>query len=208
MAYIYKILNKKNNKIYIGKTEFSIEKRWKEHLRDSKKNLDRPLYRAMNKYGIENFDIEQVEKTDSPVEREQYWIEYYGSFKYGYNATKGGDGRSYLDYDLVISTYKELKNATETAKKLGIYEESVRNILKARNEYIYSSSEVNQMKLSHIIKQYNLQGKYIQSFPSARAAAESIKGKNCSHGVISHITDVCKGIRKTAYGFIWKFEKE
>ena len=87
MAYIYKIINKKNNKIYIGKTEFSIEKRWKEHLRDSKKNLDRPLYRAMNKYGIENFDIEQVEKTDSPVEREQYWIEYYGSFKYGYNAT-------------------------------------------------------------------------------------------------------------------------
>ena len=70
MAYIYKIINKKNNKIYIGKTEFSIEKRWKEHLRDSKKNLDRPLYRAMNKYGIENFDIEQVEKTDSPVERE------------------------------------------------------------------------------------------------------------------------------------------
>ena len=208
MAYIYKIINKKNNKIYIGKTEFSIEKRWQEHLRDSKKNLDRPLYRAMNKYGIENFDIEQVEKTDNPVERERYWIEYYGSFKYGYNATKGGDGRSYLDYDLVISTYKELKNATETAKKLGIYEESVRNILKARNEYIYSSSEVNQMKLSHIIKQYNLQGQYIQSFPSARAAAESIKGKNCSHGVISHITDVCKGIRKTAYGFIWKFEEE
>ena len=212
MPYIYKIENKLNGKIYIGKTLKTIQERWKEHCRDFQKERyeKRPLYSAMNKYGIENFFIEEVEQCEESVlsEREKYWIEYYGSFKYGYNATKGGDGRSYLDYDLVISTYKELKNATETAKKLGIYEESVRNILKARNEYIYSSSEVNQMKLSHIIKQYNLQGKYIQSFPSARAAAESIKGKNCSHGVISHITDVCKGIRKTAYGFIWKFEKE
>ena len=212
MAYIYKITNNINDKIYIGKTLLSIEERFKEHCRDYKreKKEKRPLYNAMNKYGIEHFSIEQIEEClpDVVNEREKYWIEYYGSFKYGYNATKGGDGRSYLDYDLVISTYKELKNATETAKKLGIYEESVRNILKARNEYIYSSSEVNQMKLSHIIKQYNLQGKYIQSFPSARAAAESIKGKNCSHGVISHITDVCKGIRKTAYGFIWKFEEE
>lgn len=202
MAYIYKIINDINDKVYIGKTEFNIEKRFKEHCRDSKKGYEnRPLYNAMNKYGIEHFSIEEIEETNNPEEREKYWIEYYGSFKYGYNATIGGDGRPYLDYDLVISTYKELKNATETAKKLGIYEESVRNILKIKNEYIYSSSEVNQMKLSHIIKQYDLKGNYIQSFPSARAAAEAIKGKGCSHGVISHITDVCKGIRKTAYGF-------
>ena len=29
MSYIYKIINDINNKIYVGKTEFSIEKRFK-----------------------------------------------------------------------------------------------------------------------------------------------------------------------------------
>ena len=39
MAYIYKITNDINNKVYIGKTVKSIEKRWKEHCIDSKKKL-------------------------------------------------------------------------------------------------------------------------------------------------------------------------
>lgn len=35
MSYIYKITNKINKKLYIGKTEFSIEKRFKEHCSDA-----------------------------------------------------------------------------------------------------------------------------------------------------------------------------
>ena len=72
----------------------------------------------MKKYGKENFHIELIEETNNPEDREKYWIEYFSSFKNGYNATLGGDGKPYLDYDLVIATYKELKNETETAKKL------------------------------------------------------------------------------------------
>lgn len=34
-----------------------------------------------------------IEETDIPEEREKYWIEYFGSFKNGYNATIGGDGK-------------------------------------------------------------------------------------------------------------------
>lgn len=63
----------------------------------------------MRKYGAENFTIEEIEKTDNPEDRERYWIEYFSSFKNGYNATIGGDGRPYIDYDLVVATYKELK---------------------------------------------------------------------------------------------------
>ena len=63
MGFIYKIINNINDKVYIGKTDFSIEKRWAEHKKDSQKDLkNRPLYRAMNKYGIENFSIEIVEE--------------------------------------------------------------------------------------------------------------------------------------------------
>ena len=120
MAYIYKITNDINNKVYIGKTEFSIEKRFKEHCQDAfrDRNEKRPLYSAMRKYGIEHFHIELIEETDNPEEREIYWIEALKTFKLGYNATKGGDGRKYIDYDLIISTYKEVGNMRKTAEIL------------------------------------------------------------------------------------------
>ena len=109
MAYIYKITNDVNGKIYIGKTENSIEKRFNKHCQDAFRPRceKRPLYAAMRKYGVEHFHIELVEETNSPEEREIYWIEQYGSFKYGYNATMGGDGKKYIDYDLVVATYRE-----------------------------------------------------------------------------------------------------
>lgn len=74
MASIYKITNKINNKVYIGKTNNSIQQRFKEHIRDSKKHSNRPLYRAFNKYGIDNFTISMVEECNPEVaaEREIY----------------------------------------------------------------------------------------------------------------------------------------
>ena len=106
MAYIYKIENDINQKIYIGKTTRSLEERFAEHCRMSKLEgkEKRPLYAAMRKYGIEHFHISLIEETYEPEERERYWIEYFSSFKNGYNATQGGDGKSYLDYDLIINT--------------------------------------------------------------------------------------------------------
>ena len=45
MAYIYKIINNINQKIYIGKTSSTIEKRFKEHCNDSKKErCEKDLY--------------------------------------------------------------------------------------------------------------------------------------------------------------------
>ena len=85
----------------------------------------------MRKYGIDNFEISLIEETDKPDEREVYWIEQKRSFKNGYNATLGGDGKRYIDYDLVIATYKELKTIVDTAKKLNICEDSVSQILTA-----------------------------------------------------------------------------
>lgn len=109
IPYIYKITNVINNKCYIGKTIGSIEKRWKEHCHDSQKTDigNRPLYIAMKKYGIENFSIEEVESCDISIlnEREMYWINYFNSYKTGYNATKGGDGTPYVDRALILKLY-------------------------------------------------------------------------------------------------------
>ena len=37
MAFIYTITNAVNGKVYIGKTLRSVEKRWKEHIQESKR---------------------------------------------------------------------------------------------------------------------------------------------------------------------------
>ena len=116
MAFIYEIINDVNEKRYIGKTEFDIYKRFKEHCKDAlkEKNEKRPLYRAMRKYGIEHFHVELIEETNDPEIREIYWIAQKDTYHNGYNATMGGDGKKYLDYDLIIKTYNEVLNMQET----------------------------------------------------------------------------------------------
>ena len=168
MAYIYKVTNKLNGKIYIGKTLFSIEERWKQHCRDSRKELKerRPLYSAIRKYGEENFSIEQIEEcSDSVVnERETYWIEWYGSFKCGYNATLGGDGKHYLDYNLICEVYNQTQNMKETAQICGCHPNSVNNILIERKIQKTTTQEIIRKRNSKMINQYDLADSYLRTF--------------------------------------------
>lgn len=212
MAYIYQITNNVNGKIYIGKTECSIEKRWREHCRDYLKERceSRPLYRAMRKYGVSNFSIEIIEETDNPEEREIFWIEQKGSFKHGYNATMGGDGKKYIDYDLVVATYKNSGTVKETAKILGVCEDTVSRILKQKDIFIKPTSEMNKEKLSKMVSMYSLNDEYIRTFASLQEAATYMvenKLTGCKLSTIrTHISEVCRGKRKTAAKFKWKFE--
>ena len=108
---IYKITNQINGHSYIGQTIFSLEKRFAEHQKDSlRTNLkNRPLYSAFRKYGIENFTIELIDtcEVSEVAEREQYWISFYDTYKNGYNATLGGEGKSFYDHDLILARLKE-----------------------------------------------------------------------------------------------------
>lgn len=212
MAYIYQITNDINGKIYIGKTEESIEKRWREHRNDYTKERcrDRPLYRAMNKYGIEHFHIEQLEETDNASEREIYWIEQKQSFKNGYNATMGGDGKRYLDYDLIYSTYEAVQNAAEVARRLNISVDSVYTVIHQHGGIIKSAQEINKEKGSKAVKMFNKQNEYVQSFASLTDAAQFLKDNNYTtstdvRGIAVHIRQCANKQRKTAYSFIWEW---
>ena len=213
MAYIYKITNDINQKIYVGKTERTVEKRFKEHCQDAfrEHNEKRPLYSAMRKYGIEHFHIELIEETNNPEDREVYWIEKLGSFKNGYNATVGGDGKKYIDYDLVIATYREIGVIKDVVKKLNISTDSVSFILHQNNEPINSCQDVQTKKYGKIVNMYSLKGEYLQTFPSVGAAARYMVENNltgCKHTTIKqHITEVCTGRRQTAAKYKWKFQK-
>ena len=87
---IYKIINKVNSKIYIGKTTKSIQERFLRHCYNSK-TQNTHLYHAFHKYGIENFDIQILEETSIDIlnDREKYWI---SKLEPQYNMTPGGDG--------------------------------------------------------------------------------------------------------------------
>lgn len=206
MAYIYKITNQINGKIYIGKTLKTIPERWKEHCLDYKRERceKRPLYDAMNKYGVENFIIEEIEECSPDIlnDRETYWIEQYGSFKNGYNATKGGDGKRYIDYDLIYSLYKEGKNQKEIAAIVNCSTDTVRYALEnsgvSKKERIRRGQESSGIPIAMLDKNT---GEILKVFPSAGEAGRYLK-KNVGD---AHIIAVCKGKRKTAYGYSWKY---
>ncbi len=97
---IYVITNKINNKKYVGYSN-NCRRRWHEHKDLAKhprkeEHKRKALYRAIRKYGIENFSFEMLEGTSDDVEilkeREKYWIKKLDSYRKGYNETWGGDG--------------------------------------------------------------------------------------------------------------------
>lgn len=117
--YIYKITNKINNKIYIGQTVNTPEKRWKRHIQDSK-YLDTHFARAIKKYGSDNFIVEAIDTASTKEElnqKEIYWINYYNSAKEGYNSTDGGDEANTYKY----RTEEEMEQTKEKIRqtKLG-----------------------------------------------------------------------------------------
>lgn len=202
MPYIYKIENDINNKIYIGKTYRTIEQRFQEHCKEYRKerSQDRPLYRAMNKYGIQHFHVSLVEETDNLEEREKYWIEYYQSFKYGYNATTGGDGKPYIDYQAIYDLYQKGLLQTEIQKKLCCDLTTIRKVLTLYNipkeERIKRSQQISQRAV--IMRDKNTK-EILNYFSSIQEAANFINKPT------AHIKDVCHNRRKTAYGYIWEF---
>lgn len=180
MSYIYCITNHVNGKKYIGKTTSSVSKRWKEHCRDYKKERckDRPLYRAMNKYGIDSFSIEMLEECSSKESsgRETYWI---NEFKTYGNATTGGDGSIIWNYDEIRELYAARHSMKETAKIVGCHPDTVSKVVK-------------DIKRSH-------------SNSESHWCVDNGYAKTYNGGVRSHISNAAKHKTKTAYGYRWEY---
>lgn len=94
MIGIYKITNKINNHSYIGLSTH-IEDRWNYHKNpyNWKRESNKTLYKAIIKYGIDNFQFEVLEECSPEQldEKEKYYIELYDTYYNGYNITSGGE---------------------------------------------------------------------------------------------------------------------
>lgn len=119
MIGIYKIENKINGKVYIGQS-IDIARRWREH-KCSIHKIDAPLYRAMIKYGLENFTFEVLEEckaNELDIKEIDYIIEY-NSFYNGYNQTTGGESSTCSRVALRISEIKrDLKESKMSSQEI------------------------------------------------------------------------------------------
>ena len=111
MIGIYKITNLINNKVYIGQS-INIQERWKAHrhrpFNSNSVDYDSLLYRAIRKYGLENFKFEVLEECEKEAlnDKEIYYIQEYKSSNpnFGYNLSNGGAGTSATDFNSSLKT--------------------------------------------------------------------------------------------------------
>ena len=216
MNKIYIIKNNINSKVYIGKTQYSIEQRFKEHCNDYLKREEekRPLYDAMKKYGVENFYIELIEDNISDQEineKEIFYIKQYNSYiglenANGYNATLGGDGKKYKNWNLqeIIDLYNNGNSCAAIARQLNLDASYIRKILKNNGIEVISTQERAIKEQGKIVYQLDIDtNEIINKFDSVGQANIAL-GKDRRNGTIR---DALRGRRghHNAYGYKWSY---
>lgn len=204
MAIVYMITNNVNGKKYVGVTQYSLDKRFKEHCHDSKTDRckNRLLYSDMNKYGFENFSIDELEvcSDDKRFERETYWIDKLDTHNNGYNLTYGGSGKQFYNYEEIANKYLELKTVKDVCDFYNCDPLTVRIACKEYNVNIMSTAEYNKKHQSKPVIMLEIEtDKPLKTFYSCSAAGRWLGNENKCR----HITDVCNGIRNKAYGYKW-----
>lgn len=229
IIYLYR--NTINNKIYIGQT--LDEKRRKREHRYARDNY--PFHNAIRKYGFDKFEYKVLFYTFSKSKErlkviidaiETHYIRKYNSTdkNIGYNLAKGGEGT------VGVALTKETRDkisATKKSQHLRHSRERIEYMSKISTGRVFSLesrtqlsnsrsgipvSEDTKAKISNSLKgtpaynklpvlQLNLNGEILNEFPSAIEAGKSL-GKLSG----SKISECCKGSRKTAYGFKWKYK--
>lgn len=211
MPYIYKIYNDINSSLYIGKTEDTIKNRWAKHVwacQNEPHNYK--LYNAMNKYGINNFHIVEVEECSSEqlAEKERYWIKYYDSYKNGYNLTPGGEGCPIYDRENILSLWQDGYSQKEISEIVGCERHTVSRILKSFNipeeELHKFKNQGNNSKEILLLDKNTLE--IIKEFKSS---AEALRFLNldpikCS----SLVSRACKNLNNSAYGYKWILKED
>lgn len=157
MGLIYIITNQINYKGYIGQTKKTLEERIQEHIYDCKTDercKKRPLYKDINKYGINNFAwviLEPDISNELLNEREQYWIEKYKTIvPNGYNISIGGSGNSLIPKDKIKEIINLYQNSVlyikEIAKIYNVKPNTISDILKKNNIKMRTNYETAHLK--------------------------------------------------------------
>lgn len=214
---VYRITNILNGKIYIGRTVQKLQNRWTRHKYDCfTKKLDFPLYRAMRKYGLENFIIEEIDKANTLKElnkKEADWIFNTRSMVYqrGYNI-KPEDDRLNMPKEIKNKISNSLKGKKKTynicKKERSEIARKNGSKLKYDNEWAIKNGSKPFKVYKAICKQKSKRnqpsiyekGKYIGEWMTSTDCAKELKINS------QHIRSCLVGNRKQHKGYI--FERE
>ena len=169
---IYKIENIINHKVYIGQTN-NVKRRFSEHkARGYGNEGQKKLYRAFNKYGIENFTFSIIETDiENYDEKEQYRIKYYDSIENGYNISEGGEHPPVMckeEHPMAVHTQKDIDNIIYLLKETST---STKDIAKITG---YNISSINRINLGELWHDDNIDYP-IRKIQTAQGKAERAK---------------------------------
>ncbi len=194
MGFIYKITNTINDKVYIGQTSLTLEKRFKGHLYHAKREPVTAIHHAMKAHGYENFGIELLREV--PDKHMNLWeVAYIKRLESmspdGYNMRSGGGQRTVL----AEASKQKISAALmghipwNKGKKMSI--QMRENIRQGHLGLVYPTRRkpVEQICLTT--------GKVLNWFATQTEAIASVKNRN--------VAAVCRGERRQAAGFGWRF---
>lgn len=188
-GYIYKITNLVNSGVYIGQTSKSITERFSDHVTVSNNYVDGTdgyshLYRAMKKYGVDNFIVEEIDSGNSKEElneKERYWIAYYRSQDViCYNIADGGTGGNTWDNHtdeekLIIGNKISTAN---TGKKYGPHSDETKKKISVAVIASKQNRSEEQKKLESLRKSQAALNRAPMSEESKKKTSENNKGKH------------------------------
>lgn len=206
---IYKVENLINGKKYIGQS-VNIPKRWIKHRSDAfNKNCnhyDKILYKAIRKYGLENFSFEVIEycSIEELNDKEYYWVNHYDSYHHGYNATLGGDGADLEKYNNIYEDWKSGKTCKELEKKYNCKDSVITNALRVHNISEFEAKS-RSIKFKNKILAMSFNGKPLMVFEGSKAIARYFEMPEASFDNLT--TTIRKNVKSSAsfQGYEWKF---
>lgn len=207
---IYKATNVATGEVYVGATTISLQERINDHYNKATKNYGHKFQNAIREYGFESFIWEQIDtgiNTDELALKEKYYIQKFDSFHNGYNSDRGGGFKKTIyQYNLtgeLVSTFQSLE---EASKSSSISEESISHACvgdrKTSNGFYWTYTSTFNLKediRKKKVVQYDFEGKTLNVFDSIIEASKQTEINKSS------IAKCCRGERKKAGNFIWKF---
>ena len=202
MIGIYKIENKINGKIYVGQS-IHITKRWSQHKNNYLSSTHQSaLYEAFKKYGLDNFTFSIIEECDLTEldNKEIFWITKLNTLvPNGYNISCGGQGRKNFlyDYKVISERYKEIGNSKKVAEEFNC---DFKTVLNACHSYNIPMNCTKEKAVYQIDKDTD---EILACYSNLHTAYR----EGLQRPYDSSISRVCRGVRKTAYGYKWKYVK-
>lgn len=216
MVGIYKITSP-SGKIYIGQSE-NIDIRWRYSYYNLCCKQQPKLYNSLKKYGVKNHIFEILEECSLELlnEREIYWKLKFVNIL-GWEKTlfceiydTGGGPKSTSTKDKISIALKGRKHSEESKKKMSLKalgrkysdEDKQKMSLAKKGKKFNEDQKINMRgKQCKPIIQYNLNGDFIKEWKSFKEISNELGFYN------SGLCFCCRGIQKTAYGFVWKYKE-